>query len=87
MEIISSLQNPKIKNLVKLQTKAKERRQQQLVVVEGARELFIAMSNGYQPQAVYVCPEFFAKIDYPNLLEQIKPSLQTALTPEVFQKI
>ena len=87
MEIITSLQNPKIKNLVKLQTKAKERRQQQLVVVEGARELSIAMANGYQPQAVYVCPEFFAKSDYPNLLEQIKPSLQTVLTPEVFQKI
>lgn len=87
MEVISSLQNPKIKNIIKLQTKAKERRQQQLVVVEGARELYIAMSNGYQPQAVYVCQEFFAKSDYPQLLDSIKPSLLTALTPEVFQKI
>ncbi len=87
MEVISSLQNPKIKNLVRLQTKAKERRQQQLVLVEGARELFIALSNGYQPQAVYICPEFFAKSDYPHLLDSIKPSLLTGLTSEVFQKI
>lgn len=87
MEIISSLQNPKIKNLVRLQTKAKERHEQQLVVVEGARELFIAMSNHYQPKAVYLCPEFYAKSDYPQLLQQIPASLQVQLTPDVFRKV
>ena len=56
-DIISSLQNPRIKNLLALQQKSRERRKQQLVVVEGLREINIAVSNGFQMAQLYVCTE------------------------------
>ena len=87
MECISSIQNPRIKQLVRLREKSRERRQLGLAVVEGARELFIALNNGYQPQELFVCPEFFAKSDYPEIRQRIPESCQTLLTPAVFEKL
>lgn len=87
METISSVQNIRIKNLIKLQTKARERLEQQLVPVEGAREINIALNNGYQPESLFVCPEMYAKSDYPDLLQRIPEKVQTALTPAVFEKL
>ncbi len=87
MELISSLQNPRVKNLLRLQEKSRERRQQQVAVVEGAREIFIALNNGYQPLELFVCPEYFAKSDYQEILSRIPQSVQTALSPAVFEKL
>ena len=58
--LISSLQNQAIKNIVKL-SKSKERREQQLFVIEGARELSLAQRAGYQIESVYLYPELFEK--------------------------
>ena len=44
--LISSLQNHSVKNLVKL-NKARERKAQNLFVIEGARELSLALAGGY----------------------------------------
>lgn len=65
--MITSLQNPAIKNIVKL-SKNRERREQQLFVIEGARELSLALQSGYRPEALYVCGEIFEKTKYPDLL-------------------
>jgi len=43
--MITSLQNPFIKNVVKL-SKARERMEQQRFVIEGARELSLALEAG-----------------------------------------
>jgi len=61
---ISSLQNPAIKNVVKL-SKSKERKEQQLFVIEGARELSLACAGSYQVESVYVFRDMFAKTEYP----------------------
>lgn len=87
MEIISSLQNARIKNLIKLQTKMKERKDQQLVLVEGAREINIALQNGYRPETVFVCPSRYAKSDYKELLRSVPESAQIELTLPVFEKV
>lgn len=68
--MITSLQNPAIKNIVKL-SKSKERKDQGLFVIEGARELSLALQSGYLPQAVYVCREMFEKSKYPRLLDSL----------------
>ena len=70
MEKIVSLQNTRIKNIVKL-SKAKERREQNLFIIEGARELNLALMAGYEADSVFVCPELFVKTDYPHVLESI----------------
>lgn len=56
-EIITSLQNPRIKNLLLLGQKSRERRKQNRVVVEGLRETSIATTNGFRITDLFVCPE------------------------------
>lgn len=86
MEQISSLQNPRVKQIVQL-SKARERREQGLVVVEGAREIGLALDAGHEPEVVYVCPEIFAKSEYPDLLTRIAPHKVMAFTEAVFEKV
>lgn len=86
MERITSLQNPKIKNIVKL-SKSKERREQNLFVLEGARELTLALSAGYQVESVYLCPDLYAKTEYPDVLNGLPESKLTEVSQSVFEKI
>lgn len=87
MEKITSLQNPRIKNIIKLSSKAKERREQGLFVIEGAREFSLAIAANYSFDSVFVCPELFAKTEYPNVLDSIGSGLIYELTLPVFQKV
>lgn len=86
MEKISSLQNPRIKNIVKL-GKNKERKSQGLFIIEGARELSLAISARYEIDSVFICPELFAKSDYPNVLDTIHEDRVFELTLPVFEKV
>jgi len=86
MEKITSLQNPKIKNIVKL-SKAKERKSQNLFIIEGARELSLALSARYEVDSVFVCPELFIKTDYPLVLKSIPVNQQYEVSEAVFEKI
>lgn len=86
MERIISLQNPKIKNIAKL-SKNKERREQNLFIIEGARELSLALSSGYEINSVFVCPELFEKSEYPNVLQSIQESRLFEVSEAVFEKI
>ena len=54
---LSSPQNPRIKQLLRLQQKAAERRALGLTLVEGLRELTIAVEAGVAVATVYSCPE------------------------------
>ena len=56
-DLLSSPQNPRIKQLVRLQQKASERRALGLTLVEGLRELAVAVAAGVPVAAIYVCPE------------------------------
>ncbi|RYU81612.1 TrmH family RNA methyltransferase [Hymenobacter persicinus] len=56
-DLITSPQNPRIKNLLRLQQKPAERRAQDLTIIEGHRELTIAHQAGVAVQALFVCPE------------------------------
>ena len=55
-EIITSAQNPKIRNLLLLQEKSKARREQGLFVVEGRRELEHCLEAGFTVRTVFDCP-------------------------------
>jgi len=87
METISSLQNNRIKNIHKLSTKARERNEQGLFVIEGARELSLAFIGGYVPDSVYICPGLFAKCGYPEILRSIPSTILYEVSETVFQKI
>lgn len=53
--LIESPQNPKIKNLLKLQQKSRERKLQALFVVEGVQENQLALDSGFVPNEIYIC--------------------------------
>jgi TrmH family RNA methyltransferase len=54
---ISSLQNPGIKNLLQLAEKPRVRRQQNLFIIEGQREIARAKESGFRFESCYYCPE------------------------------
>ena len=55
---ITSLQNPKIKRLAKLR-KRSEREKEQVILIEGYRELRRALESGWPVEEIYLCPELF----------------------------
>ncbi|MBI3502353.1 MAG: RNA methyltransferase [Bacteroidetes bacterium] len=54
-EIIVSTSNPRIKNVIKLKEKSSERKLQDLIVVEGAREILRAKENKFEIKTLFVC--------------------------------
>lgn len=83
---IISLQNSAIKNIVKL-SKSRERQQQGLFIIEGARELSLALKSGYIIESIYFCREMFEKTKYPNVLDSISQNSIFDVSHEVFSKI
>jgi RNA methyltransferase, TrmH family len=65
-EKITSQQNPKIKNLKRLE-KASERREQNLILIEGLRETVLAQRAGYEIVNLFVCEEFLKEDETYNL--------------------
>ena len=70
VETITSAQNAKIKNLLALQEKSKERKKQNLFVVEGRRELLHCIEAGYEPFTVFFCPEIISEDDFNELTDK-----------------
>jgi RNA methyltransferase, TrmH family len=86
MESISSLQNPRIKQIVQL-SKSRERKEQGLIVVEGAREIGLALNAGYIPEVLYVCHSIYQKSEYPTLLDRIPDQNKIEITETIFHKV
>lgn len=55
--MITSVKNALIKQVVQLQVKSQERRQQGLFVVEGRRELMHCQEAGYEIDTLIICPD------------------------------
>ena len=66
---IESLQNPHVKQAVKLR-KRSYRDETGLLLVEGTRELRRALENGWAPEALFLCRSMFAGGDEEQLVEQ-----------------
>jgi TrmH family RNA methyltransferase len=57
MKQITSVQNPFIKSLVQLQEKAKARKQSGTFLIEGKREIEIAIKGGYEIETLLFLPD------------------------------
>jgi len=57
LDPIQSPSNPRIKNILKLQSGSRDRREQNLFVIEGYREISRAISSGIEIKEIYICPE------------------------------
>ncbi|MBL7905896.1 MAG: RNA methyltransferase [Bacteroidales bacterium] len=83
-ELITSVNNPRVRNLMVLMQKSRERRKQNLVVVEGLRETSVALTNGFQLRHLYVCPDVAREGDYLPLAAE---GTVTFIGKGVFEKL
>ncbi len=86
MERISSTQNPKIKNLKKLE-KTGERRKQNLILIEGLRETILAHKAGYKINELFICPEIFRDSTQYPLSELSAVNYQQAISKSIYNSL
>lgn len=86
---LSSLTNPRVKNVVRLRQRS-HRDEAQLMLIEGYREIRRALNNRYKPQTVFYCEELFLKnLNEFELIEQCRTvgAEIVPCTAPVFQKM
>jgi RNA methyltransferase, TrmH family len=87
-ERISSLQNPRIKQLVKLRDR-RPRDEAGVFLVEGYREILRALEKGVRLQELYFSPDWFLGANEPALIAQAEAAgaKLCELTKEAFAKV
>ena len=81
---ITSPQNPKIKNVLALE-KARERNQQNVFILEGIKELSLALEGQYTISTVFFCPQI---VSAETILTVVKDeNLLIPVQQNVFEKI
>ena len=65
--IIKSLQNPRIKRVVRLRDR-RERAREKAIIVEGYRAILRAVENGYPLEELYICPALYLGDNEPALI-------------------
>ncbi|WP_426064334.1 TrmH family RNA methyltransferase [Flavobacterium sp. DSP2-3-1] len=84
MKQITSIQNPYIKSLVQLQEKSKARKQSGTFLMEGKREISIAVKGGYEMETLLFLPEICSETDAKELSENAE---LIEINKEVYQKL
>jgi RNA methyltransferase, TrmH family len=85
MTEITSLQNPKVKEVVRLRDR-KDRDERDRFLIEGYRELKRAVDAGVQIETIFYCPEMFLSVNEEALIAAAHCSA-FACTPAVFNKL
>ena len=85
MKQITSIQNPYIKSLVQLQEKAKARKQSGTFLIEGKREIELAVKGNYEIETILFCPELFIQSENPNIRISEYPKIE--LSKDVYHKL
>lgn len=82
--IITSSQNSKIKGIIALE-KARERKKQNLFVIEGLKELTQAVKSGYIIHSIFFCPDIIIKDELLRIAKN--ENLLIPVEKSVFEKI
>ncbi|MFY7740221.1 MAG: TrmH family RNA methyltransferase [Flavobacterium sp.] len=85
MKQITSIQNSFIKSLVLLQEKAKARKQSGTFLIEGKREIELAIKGNYQLETILFLPELLTENEINKLLKSKVELIE--ITKEVYQKL
>ncbi len=84
--MITSAQNPFIKNLLLLQDKPRARREQNLLIIEGIREISLAIAAGFELTSLFYAPSIVNEHDQ-NIITAITVSGRIEISAEVFARI
>ena len=82
---ISSLQNPTIKLLLQLQEKSRVRKKEGGFLIEGKREIELAIAGGYTIQSIYYNEQLVSEASVGSMVKD--PVEIISLTSEVYQKV
>ena len=82
---ISSIQNPFIKQLFQLKEKSRERKKSGLFLIEGKRELSLAIKGNYTIETLLFYPDLFSESEA-NALSHYNIDI-IEITKEVYQKL
>lgn len=85
MKQIASIQNPFIKSLALLQEKAKARKQSGTFLIEGKREIELAIKGSYEIETILFLPELISETEINKLVKNKVELIE--ITKEVYQKL
>jgi TrmH family RNA methyltransferase len=85
MKQITSVQNPFIKSLVLLQEKAKARKQSGTFLIEGQREITLAIKGGYEIETILFLPELISETQIAKLTHKQIELIE--ISKDVYQKL
>ncbi len=85
---ISSLQNPLVKQVVQLSEKARERKKSGLFIIEGQREIQLALKGGYILKTILFCPEIITEKEISHIKEGANSEAEfIEISFEIYQKL
>ncbi len=82
---ISSTQNKEVKHLLQLQEKSRQRRKEGVFLVEGQREIQLALKGKFELQAIYFCPDLMSLEEVHKFIS--KEIQITQISSEVYEKL
>lgn len=85
MKQITSVQNPFIKSLAQLQEKAKIRKQTGTFLMEGQREIELALKGGYEIETILICNELCHFSEFQKIRKSEFKVIE--ISKEVYQKL
>jgi len=85
MKQITSAQNPYIKSLIQLQEKAKARKQSGTFLIEGMREIELAIKGNYEIETVLFVPEITTDFQFSKFSNSQIDLIE--ISKEVYQKL
>ncbi|HAV54837.1 TrmH family RNA methyltransferase [Aequorivita vladivostokensis] len=85
---ITSFQNPLIKQIVLLQDKSRERRKLGLFIIEGMREISLAIKGGYLMKTLLFCSEIISEEEVFTLKESANSETEfIEISSEIYEKL
>jgi len=85
MKEITSIQNSYIKNLLKLQEKARERKKQGLFLIEGKREISLAIAAQYEFDTILYLEDFISENEILHLFNS--NVIRIKISKDIYQKL
>jgi TrmH family RNA methyltransferase len=85
MKAITSPQNTYIKQLVQLKDKSRERKKTGAFLIEGVREVSLAIKGGFEFETVLFYPELFSEEQLNNLTSDQTDTIE--ISKEVYEKL
>lgn len=85
MKKIESLQNPYIKSLIQLQEKSKIRKKTNTFLIEGIREIELALKAGYELETLLFCTDIFLEDNLSKYNNKANNYIE--ISKEVYQKL